>query len=66
MVVMMLLRRIAYNILALFRAVTQRSENRRQTPWRDIVRWVYQALIAATAEDVEGLRARRTSAVLPV
>ena len=65
MVVMMLLRRIAYNILALFRAVTQRSEERRQTPWRDIVRWLYQAVIAATAEDIDGLRARRATAVLP-
>ena len=52
MVVVMLLRRIAYNMLALFRTVTQRSEERRQTPWRDIVRWLYQAVIAATDEDV--------------
>lgn len=64
MVVVMLLRRIAYNMLALFRTVTQRSEERRQTPWRDIVRWLYQAVIAATAEDVDGLRAREASAVV--
>ena len=64
MVVVMLLRRIAYNMLALFRTVTQRSEERRQTQWRDIVRWLYQAVIAATDEDVDGLRARETSAVV--
>jgi hypothetical protein len=64
MVVVMLLRRIAYNMLALFRAVTQRSEERRQTPWRDIVRWLYQAVIAATSDEVAGFRAREASAVL--
>ena len=47
-VVVDVLRRIAYNMLALFRSVTQRSEDRRQTPWRDLLRWVYNALIAAT------------------
>jgi hypothetical protein len=63
MVVVMLLRRIAYNMLALFRAVTQRSEERRRTPWRDILRWLYHAVIAATTADVEGLRARKVCAV---
>lgn len=58
MVVVMLLRRLAYNIMALFRGVTQRSEERRQTPWKDIVRWFYNALIAATASDVADLRER--------
>lgn len=65
MVVLMLLRRIAYNMLALFRTVTQRSEERRRTPWRDVVRWLYQAVIAATDEDVNGLRARGDAAVTP-
>ena len=54
----MLLRRLAYNLLALFRSVTQRSEERRQMPWKDLVRWVYNTLIAATAVDTEGLRRR--------
>ena len=36
----------------------------RQTPWRDIVRWLYQAVIAATDEDVDGLRAREASAAV--
>jgi hypothetical protein len=65
MVVVMLLRRIAYNMLALFRSVTQRSDERRQTPWRDIVRWLYQAVIAATDGDLDDLRPRRTCAVVP-
>jgi hypothetical protein len=58
MVVVMLLRRLAYNILALYRGVTQRSDERRQTPWKDLVRWFYNALIAATAADVAALRPR--------
>lgn len=64
MVVMMLLRRLAFNMLALFRTVTQRSEERRQTPWRDIVRWLYQAVIAATNDEVDGLRAREASSIV--
>lgn len=58
MLVLMLLRRIAYNMLALFRSVTQRSAERRATPWKDILRWVYQALFSAVSADTEGLRAR--------
>jgi hypothetical protein len=34
-VVVMLLRRIAHNFLALFRSLTQRSDEKRQTPWKD-------------------------------
>ena len=54
----MLLRRIAYNMLALFRSVTQRSEENRGTPWGDILRWVYNTLIAAGDADLAGLRER--------
>lgn len=57
-VVIMLLRRLAYNILALYRGVTQRSDERRRTPWKDLVRWFYNTLIAATAADVADLRPR--------
>ena len=60
-VVLMLLRRIAYNLLALFRSVTQRSDEKRQTPWKDLLRWVYNALIAASAADVAALRPRLLS-----
>lgn len=54
----MLLRRLTYNMLALFRSVTQRSEENRMAPWRDILRWVYNTLIAARETDLCGLRAR--------
>jgi hypothetical protein len=55
-VVVMLLRRIGVNLLALFRSVTQRSEERRQIPWPDLVRQVYNTLIAATSVVTNGLR----------
>ncbi len=54
----MLLRRIAYNMLALFRTVTQRSEENRMTPWKDILRWVYNTLVAAQETELAGLRER--------
>lgn len=55
----MLLRRLAYNMLTLFRSVTQRSEENRLTPWKDILRWVYNTLIAAREENIAGLRERK-------
>ena len=54
----MLLRRLAYNMLALFRSVTQRSEEKRMTQWKDLLRWVYNTLIAAQETDLAGLRER--------
>lgn len=56
--VVMLLRRMAYNLLALFRSVTQRSEERRRTPWRDIMRWMNQAVVGIQGHELASLRAR--------
>jgi len=61
----MLLRRLAYNMLVLFRTVTQRSEENRGTPWKDILRWVYNTLIAARETDLDGLR-ERTAALAEI
>lgn len=55
-VVLMLLRRMAYNALTLFRSVTQRSEERRATPWKTLLRWSYNTLIAARSRDLTGMR----------
>ena len=49
------LRRIACTMLTLFRSVTQRSQERRGMPWRDLVRAVYNAMISLT----EPMLARR-------
>jgi hypothetical protein len=54
----MLLRRVAYTLVALFRGVTLRSEQKRQMPWKDLLRRVYNTLIAAADEHTAGLRER--------
>jgi predicted transposase YbfD/YdcC len=59
-----LLRRIAYTLLSLFRSVTQRSEERRKTPWKDLMRDLYVALVSATAEQLAGLRSREARPAL--
>jgi hypothetical protein len=56
---MILLRRIGYNILAFFRAVTLRSDHSRATPWPALLRAVNRALMRATERIVSGLRRRR-------
>lgn len=63
MLVALMLRRLAYNLLALFRSVTQRSEERRQTPWKTLFRWVAKALEQATEEHVRELRVREAQPV---
>ena len=55
-VVVAILRRIAYDLLTLFRSVTQRADTSRQRPWRSLMRDVYIALVAATAADLAGMR----------
>lgn len=59
-----LLRRVAYDMLCLFRSVTLRSEEGHATPWRDLTRWMGNALIAASAEQLLGLRTRESLATL--
>lgn len=54
----LLLRRIAFNLLALFRGVTQRSDEKRATPWATLFENLYITLVSATAEVIEGLRPR--------
>jgi hypothetical protein len=61
--VVLLLRRIAYNILTLFRSVTQRSEENRATRWRDLIRFIYNAVISTTEEATRGLRTRKITTV---
>lgn len=50
--VVMMLRRIAYNLVALFRSVTQRSEERRHGSWRDLISAFYRALIVGESQNV--------------
>ena len=54
--VIVILRRIAYSLLAFYRAVTLRSEERRYPPWKDLLTRIFVAMVAATTDVVSGLR----------
>jgi hypothetical protein len=56
--VLALLRRVAYNLLTLFRSVTLRGELSRITPWKTVLSWFRLALETAMDSDLEGLRVR--------
>jgi hypothetical protein len=56
MLVAMVLRRVAYDILALYRSVTLRGDERDTLPWRRLLGWMRTALVAATRAELTGLR----------
>lgn len=56
MLAVLLLRRIAYTLLALYRAVTLRSDENRATPWRELLTSVRDLLVSATEDQLAGLR----------
>jgi len=58
MLVMMVLRRIAYTMLGLYRCITQRSEEKRNESWRRLMKKVNNTLVGADAASLEGLRRR--------
>lgn len=64
MLAVLVLRRIAYTILALYRSVTLRSDEGRATRWRDLMRSIYDALVAATVEQTMNLRRREFCAAV--
>ena len=55
MLAVLLLRRVAYTLLALYRAVTMRSDGNRSTPWKVLLTSVRDVLIAATEDQLAGL-----------
>jgi hypothetical protein len=55
-VVVAMLRRIAYTLLTLFRSVTQRSNERRHTPWKKLINSVFRTLIGSDQAMLAGLR----------
>jgi hypothetical protein len=65
MLVVLILRRIAYTMLTLYRSVRQRSEEKRQGPWAELFENVADALKASTEATVNSLR-RRALAPHPV
>lgn len=56
MLAVLLLRRIAYTLLALYRSVTLRSDEGRATRWKALLQSVRDVLIAATEDQLAGLR----------
>ena len=58
MLIVMLLRRLCYNLLTLYRAVTLRSEHSRAVPSKSLLRTVYNSLLLATQEAMAGVRRR--------
>jgi hypothetical protein len=63
MLVALVVRRIAYTLLSLFRSVSMRGELKGEIPWASLMRWVWQTAVAATKRHVEGLRPREGAAV---
>jgi hypothetical protein len=63
MVVVLLLRRLVYNLLTLFRSVTLRSERNRSQSWTRLLRDIYRSLLRATPEVMAGVRRREAAAV---
>jgi hypothetical protein len=56
MLAVLLLRRIAYTLLTLYRTVTLRSDEGHVTPWKALLQSIRDVLIAATEEQLAGLR----------
>jgi len=55
----MILRRIGYSLLTIFRSVTQRSDHRRQEPWRVLLARIRDTLLLATDVALAGVRRRK-------
>lgn len=45
MLVVMILRRIAYNLLSLFRSVTQRADEKKKMPWKSLMNYIFIMLV---------------------
>jgi len=58
MLVMMVLRRLAYTLLGLYRAVTQRADEKREVAWPRLMKQVNTTLVACDADTIAGLRPR--------
>ncbi len=59
----LILRRIAYTMLALFRGVTLRSEENRKKPWKMLMEWLRMSMYKATEKDIANLRQRKAMIV---
>ena len=62
--VVMILRRIGYTLLTIFRSITQRSDDRRQEPWHCLLQRIRDAVLLATTSVLDGLRPRTPDAAI--
>ena len=62
--VVMILRRIGYTLLTIFRSITQRSDDRRQEPWHYLLQRIRDAVLLATTSVLDGLRPRTPDTAL--
>jgi hypothetical protein len=60
----MILRRIGYTLLSIFKNVTQRSDHRRHEPWHVLLTRIRDALLLATPATFDGLRKRAAEPAL--
>lgn len=58
MLAVLLLRRLAYNLMELFKTVTQRSAEKRAIPWADLMRSFGNSVLLATSDCLSGLKHR--------
>ena len=54
-----ILRRVIYTILSLYRSVTLKSGDKRQMPFCDLLRWIYDMMIWPNDAEFANLRPRR-------
>jgi len=60
---LMVLRRVVLSLLALFRSVSLKSDDKRKMPWSKLLDWLSRALVSASKPQVDGLRRRHQVAL---
>ena len=60
---LIVLRRVVLSLLALFRSVSLKSQDKREMPWKTLLHWVARTLVSASKLQVDGLRRRREVAL---
>ena len=52
----LILRRVAYTLLTLYRSISLRSADNRAMPWKRLMQWLHDTLIAAGESALSNLR----------